>query len=98
MEEPVMREFRSSNQKSCNMTLWVTRTGTCPDNINLFTELVHRYMQLVIGKTVHTTRVKVFPNQKPWVDQSIHKAVNAHRADNQRHGGLEVVSYNYIRW
>lgn len=58
-------------------SLWMMWTGRCSDttdDINLFTEVVLSYMQVLIGETVPT--ITLFPNQKLWVDRSCATSYN----------------------
>lgn len=37
-------------------------------------------MSLLTNKIIQTVKIKVFPNQKPWVDRAVRTAITAHTA------------------
>ena len=47
------------------------------DNINEFTDVVISFISQLTDEIIPKVIVKVYPNQKPWVDRSIREALNA---------------------
>ncbi|KAK3519756.1 hypothetical protein QTP70_003911 [Hemibagrus guttatus] len=47
------------------------------DDINMFTEAVLGFIGKLADDTVQKTIIRTFPNQKPWVDKTIHDALRS---------------------
>ncbi|XP_051554708.1 uncharacterized protein LOC127441387 [Myxocyprinus asiaticus] len=50
------------------------------DNINVFTEAVVGLIGKLVDDTVCKTTIRMFPNQKPWVDKSIRDTLSSRTA------------------
>jgi hypothetical protein len=46
-------------------------------NINEYADSVSEFISKYIGDIVPTATIKTFPNQKPWIDGSIHAKLKA---------------------
>jgi len=46
-------------------------------DVSEFTDVVTSFIAMLADTIVPTVKVRSFPNQKPWVDGSIHYALNA---------------------
>ena len=42
------------------------------NNIDVYADSVNEFISKCIGDVVPTVTIKAFPNQKPWIDGSIH--------------------------
>ena len=63
-------------QAALDCTDWsVFRDNT--DHINDYTETVLDFVGTLVEDIVPSTTIRVFPNQKPWVDKSVREALNA---------------------
>jgi hypothetical protein len=47
------------------------------NNIDLYAVSVSECISKCIGDVVHMANIKTFPNQKPWIDGSIHAKLKA---------------------
>ncbi|KAK3539731.1 hypothetical protein QTP70_012878 [Hemibagrus guttatus] len=47
------------------------------DDINMFMEVVVGFIGKLADDTVQKTTIRMFPNQKPWVDKTIHDALRS---------------------
>ena len=69
----------SALQDALDCTDWsVFREAT--DNINEYTDTVLGYVDTLVDKIIPTTMIKSYPNQKPWMDQSVRAALCARTA------------------
>uniref|UniRef100_A0A3P9JDD6 Reverse transcriptase domain-containing protein n=1 Tax=Oryzias latipes TaxID=8090 RepID=A0A3P9JDD6_ORYLA len=50
------------------------------DDINVFTEAVVGFVGKLADDTVQKTKIRTFPNQKPWVDKTIRDALRSRTA------------------
>ncbi|KAK1795768.1 hypothetical protein P4O66_008834, partial [Electrophorus voltai] len=50
------------------------------DDVSEFMEAVVRFIGKLVDDTIPRATVKTFPNQKPWVDKTIHEALNSRTA------------------
>ena len=50
------------------------------DDINEFAEVVGSYIHFLINDIVQHVKIKVYPNQKPWVDKTVKAALAARTA------------------
>jgi len=49
-------------------------------DVKEFTDVVTSFIVRLLDTIIPTVKVRSFPNKKPWVDGSIHDALNAHTA------------------
>ncbi|KAK3526575.1 hypothetical protein QTP70_030713 [Hemibagrus guttatus] len=54
------------------------------DDINVFTEAVVGFIGKLADDTVQKTIIRTFPNQKPWVDKTIHDALRSLTAHTEK--------------
>ncbi|KAK1791169.1 hypothetical protein P4O66_002197 [Electrophorus voltai] len=47
------------------------------DDVSKFTEAVVRFIGKLVDNTIPRATIKTFPNKKPWVDKTIHVALNS---------------------
>ena len=47
------------------------------NNIDVYADSVSEFISKFIGDVVPTVTIKTFPNQKPWIDGSIHAKLKA---------------------
>ena len=47
------------------------------NNIDVYTDSVSEFIRKYIGDVVPIVTIKTFPNQKPWIDGSIHAKLKA---------------------
>ncbi|KAK3575525.1 hypothetical protein QTP86_029289 [Hemibagrus guttatus] len=50
------------------------------DDVNVIMEVVVGFIGKLVDDTVHKTIIRKFPNQKPWVDKTVHDALRSHSA------------------
>ncbi|KAK2841216.1 hypothetical protein Q7C36_012795 [Tachysurus vachellii] len=50
------------------------------DDVNMFTEAVVGFIGKLTDNTVQKTTIRMFPNQKPWVDKTIRDALRSRSA------------------
>ncbi|KAK1788618.1 hypothetical protein P4O66_002690 [Electrophorus voltai] len=50
------------------------------DNVSEFTEAVVGFIGKLVDNTIPRTTIKIFPNQKPWVDKTIREALKSSTA------------------
>ena len=50
------------------------------DDVSEFAEVVGSYIHLLINDIIPSVKIKVFPNQKPWVDGTVRAALSARTA------------------
>ncbi len=55
-------------------------TGTCSD-VSEFTDVTLSFVNTLTEQATETVIIRTFSNQKPWVDRTIHDAVNHRTAD-----------------
>lgn len=85
-EPPVSREVRrwsgqseATLQDALSDVDWdMFRESSC--DVDEFTEVVTCFLGKLLEDTIPMVTVKVFPNQKPWVDKTIRAALNARTA------------------
>lgn len=51
-------------------------------DISKFMEVVGSYISLLTNRIIQTVKIKVYPNQKPWVDTALQTAITARTAAN----------------
>ena len=47
------------------------------NNIDVYADPVREFIRKCIGEVGPTANIKTFPNQKPWIDGSIHAKLKA---------------------
>ncbi|KAK2817762.1 hypothetical protein Q7C36_021695 [Tachysurus vachellii] len=47
------------------------------DDVKMFTEAIVGFIGKLVDDTVQKTTIRTFPNQKPWVDKTIHDALRS---------------------
>ncbi|KAK1797517.1 hypothetical protein P4O66_000811 [Electrophorus voltai] len=70
----VLGDFNSANLKHWDLF----RRST--DDVSEFTEAVVGFIGKLVDDTIPRATIKKFPNQKPWVDKTIRKALNSRTA------------------
>ena len=50
------------------------------DDVSEFAEVVGSYIHLLVNYIIPSVKIKVFPNQKPWVDGTVRAALSARTA------------------
>lgn len=53
---------------------------SCADNIDKFADVVNSFINMLANDIIPMATVTTFVNWKPWVDGTIHKAVNSRMA------------------
>ena len=54
---------------------WEMFWESADNEVSVFTDVVTSFVATLTDDVVPTAMVKSFPNQKPWVDRSIHTAL-----------------------
>ena len=50
------------------------------DDVGEFAEVIGSYVNLLYCETTQAVKIKVFPNQKPWVDRTVKAVLKAQTA------------------
>jgi hypothetical protein len=78
-ETPVLRSDQSdSTHQDCfDHVDWDMFRIALDNNIDVYPDSVSKFVSKFIGDVVPTATIKTFPNQKPWINGSIHAKLKA---------------------